>query len=242
MRHISETIRPIIANAAALVDPGLVPPTRLKTFIVEGRASGVERIEASGKDWIVANNDCVEETRSMEANSVDLIVTSIPFANHYEYSPNYNDFGHTDDNDHFWSQMDFLTPELMRVLAPGRCAAIHVKDRILFGNVTGFGRPTVSPFHAEAIQHYLKHGLPPIHMPFFFEAAILSRIRSPVTSRSNWAKDSRTFSVSRPIEVVVLKACVTETKLTPPAASTRAPPTSKPSPRVRRRRGSSSSR
>lgn len=122
------------------------------------RASGVERIEASGKDWIVANNDCVEETRGMEANSVDLIVTSIPFANHYEYSPNYNDFGHTDDNDHFWSQMDFLTPELMRVLAPGRCAAIHVKDRILFGNVTGFGRPTVSPFHAEAIQHYLKHG------------------------------------------------------------------------------------
>ena len=26
---------------------------------------------------------------------------------------------------------------------------------------------------------------PPIHMPFFFEAVILSRIRSPVTSRSN---------------------------------------------------------
>jgi hypothetical protein len=25
---------------------------------------------------------------------------------------------------------------------------------------------------------------PPIHMPFFFEAAILSRMRSPVTSRS----------------------------------------------------------
>ena len=30
------------------------------------------------------------------------------------------------------------------------------------------------------------------------EAAILSRIRSPVTSRSNWAKDSRTLSVRRP--------------------------------------------
>ena len=40
---------------------------------------------------------------------------------------------------------------------------------------------------------------PPIQMPFFLEAAILSRMRSPVTSRSNWAKDSRTFSVSRPI-------------------------------------------
>ena len=47
---------------------------------------------------------------------------------------------------------------------------------------------------------------PPIHMPFFFEAAILSRIRSAVTSRSNWAKDKSMLSVSRPIEVEVLKA------------------------------------
>src|ERR1700758_2889988 len=33
-------------------------------------------------------------------------------------------------------------------------------------------------------------------MPFFFEAAILSRMRSPVTSRSNWAKDNSTLSVT----------------------------------------------
>jgi hypothetical protein len=33
-------------------------------------------------------------------------------------------------------------------------------------------------------------------MPFFFEAAILSRMRSPVTSRSNWAKDNSTLSSS----------------------------------------------
>src|SRR5262249_3205274 len=46
--------------------------------------------------------------------------------------------------------------------------------------------------------------MPPIHMPFLFEAAILSRTRSPTTSRSNWAKDSSTLSVSRPMLVVVL--------------------------------------
>jgi hypothetical protein len=51
-------------------------------------------------------------------------------------------------------------------------------------------------------------------MPFFLEAAILSRMRSPVTSRSNWAKESRMLRVSRPIEVVVLKDWVTETKVT----------------------------
>jgi hypothetical protein len=52
-------------------------------------------------------------------------------------------------------------------------------------------------------------------MPFIRLARTLSRIRSAVTSRSNWAKDSRMFSVSRPIDVVVLKDCVPDTKVTP---------------------------
>lgn len=122
------------------------------------RAMGVDRIEASGDGWLVANNDCVPETEAMDEGSVDLVVTSIPFSNHYEYTPSYNDFGHTDDNAHFWAQMDYLTPQLHRVLAPGRIYACHVKDRILFGNVTGAGVSTVSPFHAEALFHGLKHG------------------------------------------------------------------------------------
>lgn len=122
------------------------------------RSMGVDRIEASGDGWLVANNDCVAETTDMADNSVDLIVTSIPFSNHYEYTPSYNDFGHTDNNSHFWAQMDYLTPQLLRVLAPGRVYACHVKDRILFGNVTGAGIPTVSPFHAEALMHGIKHG------------------------------------------------------------------------------------
>src|SRR6516225_4455360 len=50
--------------------------------------------------------------------------------------------------------------------------------------------------------------------PVGLEAAILSRTRSPVTSRSNWANESRTFRVSRPMEVVVLNCWVTATKET----------------------------
>jgi len=122
------------------------------------RSIGVERIEARGEGWLVANNDCVEEARSMADHSVDLIVTSIPFSNHYEYTPSYNDFGHTDDDEHFFRQMDFLTPELLRILKPGRIYACHVKDRILFGNVTGKGVPTVNPFHAKTLFHCLAHG------------------------------------------------------------------------------------
>ncbi|MDE4595283.1 DNA methyltransferase [Sinorhizobium meliloti] len=131
---------------------------KLSAAEVLTRSIGVERIEAKGEGWLVANNDCVDETRSMPDNSVDLIVTSIPFSNHYEYTPSYNDFGHTDSDDHFFQQMDFLTPELLRVLKPGRLYTCHVKDRILFGNVTGMGMPTVNPFHARTIFHTMSHG------------------------------------------------------------------------------------
>src|SRR5258705_9987193 len=62
--------------------------------------------------------------------------------------------------------------------------------------------------------------MPPIHMPFFLDAAILSRMRSPVTSRSNWAKDKRTFRVSRPMLVVVLNCWVIDTNETPRRSKT----------------------
>ena len=117
-----------------------------------------EERTVQGAHYTAVYGDCVEETRAMEDNSVDLIHTSIPFGNHYEYSANYNDFGHNQNTDRFFEQMDYLTPELLRVLKPGRVAAIHVKDRVLFGNATGTGMPTIEPFHAVCIEHYMKHG------------------------------------------------------------------------------------
>lgn len=116
------------------------------------------REEKAGKLWRAINNDNVLECQKMENNSVDLIVTSIPFSNHYEYTPTYNDFGHNEDNSKFFEQMDYLTPELMRILKPGRLACIHVKDRVLFGNATGDGMPTIDPFSEMTVFHYMKHG------------------------------------------------------------------------------------
>ena len=116
------------------------------------------REEKSGNLWKAINNDNVLECQSMESNSVGLIVTSVPFSNHYEYTPTYNDFGHNSDNDAFFQQMDYLTPELLRILQPGRVLAVHTKDRVLFGNATGLGMPSIDPFHAMCISHYMKHG------------------------------------------------------------------------------------
>ena len=117
-----------------------------------------QREEEKGQLYRAINNDNVLECQKMQDNSVDLIVTSVPFSNHYEYTATYNDFGYNEDNDEFFKQMDYLTPELLRILKPGRVLAVHVKDRILFGNATGLGMPSLDPFHAMCMFHYMKHG------------------------------------------------------------------------------------
>ena len=122
------------------------------------RKIGVNRVIVKGDLFTAVNNDCVDEASKMEENSVDLIHTSIPFSNHYEYTASYNDFGHNDDTLRFFEQMDYLSPNLLRILKPGRVFACHVKDRVLFGNATGTGMPTMEPFHALCIEHYMKHG------------------------------------------------------------------------------------
>ena len=168
------------------------------------RAIGVERVSVTGEAWELANNDCVNEVRDhMADNSVGLIVTSIPFANHYEYTPNYNDFGHTDNNDHFWAQMDYLTPELLRVLAPGRIYACHVKDRINFGGQHGTGLPTVSPFHVEATMHARKHGFDYLGMVTVVTDVVRENNQTYRLSYSSMLKDGSTMGVGSP-EYVLL--------------------------------------
>jgi len=169
------------------------------------RSIGVERVEVRGENWTVANNDCVVETKAMDANSVDLVVTSIPFSNHYEYTPSYNDFGHTDNNGHFWAQMDYLTPELLRVLAPGRLYCCHVKDRILFGNVTGAGASTVSPFHAEAIMHGIKHGFDYAGMITVTTDVVRENNQSYRLGWSENAKDGTKMGVGSPEYILLFR-------------------------------------
>jgi DNA modification methylase len=169
------------------------------------RSIGVERNEASGENYRLICNDAVEETLAMESESTDLIITSIPFAFQYEYTPSYNDFGHTDSNEHFWQQMDFLTPELLRVLRPGRVMAIHVKDRITPGGITGLGFQTVTPFHAEAIFHYRRQGFAYLGM----KTVVTDVVReNNQTYRLGWTeqcKDGSRMGVGMPEYVLLFR-------------------------------------
>ena len=106
----------------------------------------------------VFNEDTVVIHEEMEDNSTDMILTSIPFGDHYEYSDNYNDMGHNHGNEEFFKQMDFLTPNLLRTLKPGKIAAIHVKDRIRYSYQNGTSFTTIDDFSGKTVAHFVKHG------------------------------------------------------------------------------------
>lgn len=165
---------------------------------------------AEGPDWTIWRNDTVIQTARLPENSVGLIVTSVPFSTQYEYSPSYNDFGHSDDNEHFFRQMDYLSPELLRVLRPGRKLYVHVKDRTRPGGLDGVSFQTVDPFHAECIAHYRRHG-------FYYMG--MATVETDVVRENNqtyrlgWTekcKDGSRMSVGMPEYVLIFRKAPTD--------------------------------
>lgn len=175
------------------------------------RSVGVERVEILGDNYLITQNDCVLETRRMKNDDIGLIVTSIPFATQYEYSPNKSDFGHTNDNEHFFAQMDYLTPELLRVLMPGRIAAIHVKDRIIPSGLTGLGFQTVYPFHARCIEHYTKHGFAYMGMKTIVTDVVRENNQTYRLGWTEQCKDGTKMGVGMPEYLLLFRKPQTDT-------------------------------
>lgn len=169
------------------------------------RQMGCERRESADKSWKLVNNDSVLECESMADQSVDHILSSIPFSSQYEYSPSFNDFGHTDGSEHFFEQMDYLIPNLFRILKPGRVCAIHVKDRAVPGQIIGESYMTVDPFHAHCILHFKRHG--------FTYGGMITIVTDVVrennqTNRLGWTeqcKDGSRMSVGIPEYVLLFR-------------------------------------
>lgn len=146
----------MVAKMAGLIrEHGLA---RVSLAAASSRTLGTQRVVREGPTYRVANDDAIVDARSIASDTVGLVVTSIPFSTQYEYSPSYHDLGHTDDDAHFFEHLGFLTPELFRILKPGRVCAVHVKDRIVPSGISGFGFQTVSPFSDKTIAHFTRHG------------------------------------------------------------------------------------
>jgi len=182
-----------------------------RTIETDARESEIGRLGAGNEpDWQVWRGDCVLQTREMPSESVGLIVTSVPFGTQYEYSPSYNDFGHTDDAAHFFRQMDFLTPELMRVLQPGRRLAVHVKDRIRPGGMDGLGFQTVDPFHAQCIEHYRRHGFAYLGMITIVTDVVRENSQTYRLGWTEQCKDGSRMGVGMPEYLLIFRKAQTD--------------------------------
>jgi len=175
------------------------------------RKMGTERVEIVGDGYKLVNEDSVKELQRMEDKSVQLILTSIPFSTQYEYSPNFADFGHSEGNEEFFKQMDFLTPQLLRVLEPGRIAAIHVKDRIVPGGMTGLGFQTVYPFHARCIEHYNRHSFAYMGMKTIVTDVVRENNQTYRLGWTEQCKDGTKMGVGMPEYLLLFRRPPTET-------------------------------
>ncbi len=175
------------------------------------RRIGIERHVIRGERFTAVNNDCVAELPHLAADSVGMVLTSIPFGNQYEYSTQYEDFGYNDDDERFLTQMDHLIPELLRVLQPGRIAAIHVKDRILYGHQTDSRFLELNPFSDKVVERFRRHG-------FLFQSrrTIMTDVvrENNQTYRLGWSevcKDSTKMGCGSPEYLLTFRKPPTET-------------------------------
>jgi DNA modification methylase len=75
--------------------------------------------------YALINGDCCEEIKKLESDSIHFSVFSPPFAELYVYSDDYRDMGNSRTYEEFFEHFSFLTPELCRVMMPGRLVAVH---------------------------------------------------------------------------------------------------------------------
>jgi hypothetical protein len=176
------------------------------------RGMGIDSaIVCKGERFALTNEDTVKGTAELAENSLDMILTSIPFSTQYEYSPNYADFGHSEGNEEFFGQMDYLTPSLLRALKPGRLAIIHVKDRIVPGGMTGLGFQTVYPFHMETTRHFVKHGFAYMGMKTIVTDVVRENNQTYRLGWTEQCKDGSKMGVGMPEYLLMFRKPPTET-------------------------------
>lgn len=169
-----------------------------------------KRREAEIMGCKVYNEDTVKIHQEMPDNHTDMILTSIPFGDHYEYSDNYNDFGHNHGNDGFFKQMNFLTPELYRTLKPGKIAAIHVKDRIRYSYQNGTSFTTIEDFSGQTVAHFKKYGF---HLVGKITVTTDVVRENNQTYRLGWSeqcKDATKMGVGLPEYILLFRKAPTE--------------------------------
>src|SRR5689334_20294465 len=71
------------------------------------------------------HGDCMDVLRGLNGSSVHYSIFSPPFASLYTYSASPRDMGNCQSHEEFFDHFEYLAPELLRVLQPGRLLSMH---------------------------------------------------------------------------------------------------------------------
>ena len=112
--------------------------------------------EATGTNWTLWNGDSCERMQEMDNNSVDLSVSSPPFASLYTYSDSIRDLGNSTDRAQFLEHYRFIIDQLLRVTKPGRLACVHVQQ--LTTTKATHGVIGLTDFRGDVIRAYIEAG------------------------------------------------------------------------------------
>jgi DNA modification methylase len=175
-------------------------------YIEEKRRSfHAKREVIQGQSFTYAHNDSVLELDLLADNSVDMGLSSFPFGNHYEYTDKYNDFGHNIDNKAFKRQLSFMLPKLYRVLKPGRIFAVHLKNRIHYGSVTGLGFSTLHRFTHMVCDAMEEHGFYTIGYHYIPTDVVSENNQTYRLGYGEMKKDSTKMGAGIPEEIWIFR-------------------------------------
>lgn len=111
-----------------------------------------------GQKWSLYHGDSIQIIKGIPDNSVGLCLSSWPFSNQYGYSDQLADMGTTVSEAHFFEQMDYLIPELLRITIPGRVSVVHCKDRIIYGSKSKHNVVHIERFSDHCADAMERHG------------------------------------------------------------------------------------
>lgn len=107
-------------------------------------------------DYQLINGDCVEEIKNIPNDSIHFSIFSPPFAELYVYSNDYRDMGNARNYSEFFDHFGFLTPELFRVMIPGRLIAVHCMNLPIQKGKEGF--LGLRNFSGALVDHFSQNG------------------------------------------------------------------------------------
>jgi DNA modification methylase len=120
-----------------------------------------ETDDAAGENWRLMLGDSCERLAELADESIDLSVSSPPFAQLYNYSPSPRDLSNSGSRDEFFEHYRYIIREQLRLTKPGRIACIHVQQitlqKVLHGviGLTDFRGEVIRAFQGEG---WIFHG------------------------------------------------------------------------------------